>query len=224
MSSLRFRSLAVLIGFLTATGVARATLLESEGPNTLVVVGTVKSVDVRWRLGFDRLASYAFGFYEASIEVESADYPQMPPIGGAEPRPMGWIQTSATGWGPPPKPGDVIYVRYWSEHWLPLSSAIILALFWVGCTRLANVQRAWVRVALFVVVCITLCAVSLTIPLPRFGSHTDFPREGQRIRAQVTKDEPFGVPGSGLGHPEAYRALHPSWATNRPASPTKARS
>lgn len=161
----RLRAVAVFAALLLAAGAARGERFQSEDSATNVIVGTVKSVNARWGLGFDALGSYVFRYYEAAVDVEAAD--------------------KGTG----VQPGQTVSVRYWRKSWVPLSPAIILGLTLVGLRFLARIQRIWVRWTLkSVLLLVALFLALLTAPLPGTYGHHDFPEEGQRIRAYLVRD------------------------------------
>ena len=164
------RAAAIFLALLVPPGAAWAEMFESKDKATHVVIGTVKTVDVRWSLGFDALGSYFVRHYRAAIEVESA----------------------VTGQGV--QPGQTIYVRYWRRDWVPLTLVAILGLALLGHIGLKSaVHVRSVRLTLAgVLFAVALFAALLALPLlPGMGGHGHFPQEGDRVRAYL-KAHPSG--------------------------------
>jgi hypothetical protein len=166
------RALAILVALLVTTGAAWGERFESEDAASNIVVGTIKTVNARWGLGFDVLGSYVFRYYEAGVEVEAAD--------------------KGTGI----QPGQTVQVLYCRKMWVPLSPAIVLMLALVGVRILVRVQCTWLRWTLrSVLVVVALLLALSTAPLPGMYGHHDFPSEGERVRAFLKVNSAGGYEG-----------------------------
>jgi hypothetical protein len=166
------RALTILVVLLVTTGAVWGERFESEDAASNIVVGTIKTVNDRWSLGFDVLGSYVFRYYEAGVDVEVADK------------------------GAGIQPGQTVQVHYWRKMWVPLSPAIILMLALVGVRILARIQCTWLRwTQRSVLVVVALLLALGTAPLPGMYGHHDFPSQGERVRAYLKVNSAGGYEG-----------------------------